>query len=112
MPPPECQTIQNKGIFHGLPTYANDDPDTKDLTAIVTGANGISGYHMVKVLTAAPASRWKKIYCLSRRPPQDYFYDELEGEDVKGRVVHASVDFLESGERVARGLGDGGVGEV
>lgn len=38
------QTICSKGIFHGLPVFPDD---VEGLTAIVTGANGISGTHMV-----------------------------------------------------------------
>lgn len=38
------QLIHSKSIYHGLPVY----PDSQQgLTAIVTGANGISGSHMV-----------------------------------------------------------------
>ena len=32
--------LQDKGIYHNLPTFSKD---IKGLTAIVTGANGISG---------------------------------------------------------------------
>lgn len=46
---------------------------------------------MVKVLSAAP-ERWSKVYCLSRRPPPDYFFDGL-GEGAS-RVEHVSADFL------------------
>ena len=85
---PNALTVQSKGIFHGLPTYPSS---LSNLTAIVTGANGISGYHMVRVLAAAP-ERWSKIYCLSRRPPPKNFYTDLgEGSE---RVEHVSVDFL------------------
>jgi len=84
------QIVHSKGIFHGLPVFP-DSPDLKELTAIVTGANGISGYHMVRVLSAAP-ERWKKIYCLSRRPPPENFFKDL-GEGAS-RVEHVSVDFL------------------
>lgn len=97
---PQYQTVENKGIYHGLPTYSKD---VKDLVAIVTGANGISGYHMVKVLAAAP-ERWKKIYCLSRRPPQDYFFNDLG--DGASRVEHVAVDFLSDGATIARSLQD------
>lgn len=34
--------LQQKGIYHNLPTFSKD---IKGLTAIVTGANGISGFH-------------------------------------------------------------------
>lgn len=37
-------TLQSKSIYHGLPVFPQE---TKGLTAIVTGANGMSGDHMV-----------------------------------------------------------------
>lgn len=40
----EVQHVQSKGIYHGLLVF----PDhVQGLTAIVTGANGMSGDHMV-----------------------------------------------------------------
>lgn len=96
----KSQLVHSHGIFHGLPTYSNDAEHT-NLTAIVTGANGISGYHMVKVLAAAP-ERWKKIYCLSRRPPPDYFFSEL-GEGAN-RVEHVSSDFLAEPSEIGKSL--------
>ncbi len=92
--------VQSKGIFHGLPVYPNTSEFT-NLTAIVTGANGISGYHMVKVLAASP-ERWSKIYCLSRRPPPDYFFDDL-GEGAS-RVEHIEADFLSDSSDVGKNL--------
>lgn len=92
------QQVQSKGIYHGLPVYSDD---VKDLVALVTGANGISGYHMVKVLAAAP-QRWKKIYCLSRRPPPDYFFTDLG--DGASRVEHVSVDFLSDPQNIGKKL--------
>lgn len=59
-------TVQNKGIFHSLPTFAKHDG--KKYTAIVTGANGISGSHIVDVLDESP-ERWETIYAMSRRAP-------------------------------------------
>lgn len=41
------QRIYSKGIYHGLPDLSHA-PDS--LTAVVTGANGISGVHMVSPL--------------------------------------------------------------
>ena len=78
------QTIISKGIFHGLPTFPNHEG--KELRVIVTGANGISGSAMVKVLSEAP-ERWDKIYALSRRPPTG---------KLPSNVEHIAVDFLES----------------
>ncbi len=82
--------IQSNGIFHGLPTFP-DTPERRNLTALVTGATGLSGYHMVKALAAAP-QRWRKIYCLSSRPPPSNFFDDLG--DGAQRVEHIAVDFL------------------
>ncbi|OAL40697.1 hypothetical protein AYO20_00433 [Fonsecaea nubica] len=78
------QTVVSKGIFHGLPTFP--EYEGKRLRIIVTGANGISGSAMTKVLSEAP-ERWEKIYALSRRPPSGH---------TPPRVEHIAVDFLES----------------
>ncbi len=94
------QVVVSKDIYHGLPTYP-ETPELTGLTAIITGANGISGYHMLKVLAAAP-TRWKKIYCLSRRPPPDYFFSDL-GEGAS-RVEHVCADFLSKPEEIASNL--------
>ena len=94
------QVVVSRGIYHGLPTYP-ETPELTGLTAIITGANGISGYHMLKVLAAAP-KRWNKIYCLSRRPPPDYFFSDLG--DGAGRVEHISADFLAEPGEIAKSL--------
>lgn len=94
------QQVQSKGYLHGLPVYP-DSSELKGLTAIVTGANGISGYHMVKVLAASP-ERWSKVYCLSRRPPPDYFFRELG--DGAARVEHVEVDFLSKPAEIGKSL--------
>lgn len=57
--------LQTKGIFRNLPTF---DPEIKGLTAIVTGANGISGFHTMRVLLESP-NRWKKVWAASRYIP-------------------------------------------
>ena len=95
----QTQIVQSLGIFHGLSTYPQS-PATTDLTAIVTGANGMGGHHMLKVLLNAPW-RWKKIYCLSRKPPQDR--QGITSGD-KARVEHVAVDFLSSAEDVGEVL--------
>ncbi len=89
------QIVVSKGIFHGLPTFP--DHEAKKLRIIVTGANGISGSAMVKVLSEAP-ERWEKIYALSRRPPPGKLPPHVE---------HIAVDFLESSpEQIAQVLKD------
>jgi hypothetical protein len=50
--------LQNKGIYKNLPSFSSD---IKGLTAIVTGANGISGFHTMRVLLESP-ERWKKVW--------------------------------------------------
>jgi hypothetical protein len=64
--PRTTQTVWSEGIYHGLPTFP--DHDSKKYTAIVTGANGISGSEIVGVLSESP-ERWETIYALSRKPP-------------------------------------------
>lgn len=96
----DIQVVRSKGIYHGLPVYEGTEIDNAGLTALVAGANGISGYHMVKVLSAAPAGRWKRIYCLSRRSPPEYFFEEL-GKEGPARVTHVAVDFLDEPGEIA-----------
>jgi nucleoside-diphosphate-sugar epimerase len=84
------QQIQSVGIYHGLPVYP---PEQSGLTAIITGANGISGYYMYRVL-AQDSKRWKKIYCLSRRPP-------LIPGGLPDHVEHIPLDFLKKPKEIA-----------
>lgn len=87
------QTIFSNGIYHGLPdlSYAPNG-----MTAVVTGANGISGAHMIRVLAENP-DRWSKIYALSRRPPSGNWPKTVE---------HIPLDFLSSPEDIAKVLKD------
>lgn len=94
------QTVETRGALMGLPAFPSRPPFT-GLTALVTGANGMSGYHMVKVLAASP-ERWTRIYCLSRRPPPANFFDDLGNG--ASRVKHISVDFLSEPTHIANQL--------
>ena len=92
------QQVQTRGIYHALPVF----PDSqKGLTAIITGANGISGYYMLKVLAQAP-ERWTKIYCLSRRPPA------IKG-GLPSNAEHVALDFLKSPQEIAEVLKEHGI---
>lgn len=91
--------VQTKGIFHSLPTFSSD---IKDLTAIVTGANGISGFHTMRVLLESP-QRWKKVWAASRRPPPKEMMDLLPAEH-RSRVEHVACDFLSKPEEIAQQL--------
>lgn len=92
--------VYSEGSLHGLPSFP-DESKLTNLTALVTGANGISGYHLVRVLAANP-KRWSQIFCLSRRPPPDNFFEDL-GEGAK-RVKHIAVDFLSEPAQIAERL--------
>lgn len=90
------QQVQTRGIYHGLPVY----PDSQQgLTAIITGANGISGHYMLRVLSQSPR-RWTKIYCLSRRPP----YISSDTVPKSANVEHVAVDFLQTPDEIAAAL--------
>lgn len=75
------QQIYSDGIFHGLPIFPNHAG--KKYTAIVTGANGISGSEIVDVLAATP-DRWATVWAMSRRPPKSEH----------GHVKSIAADFL------------------
>jgi hypothetical protein len=90
-------TVTSKGIFHGLPTFP--EHDGKQYTAIVTGANGISGSHILSALAETP-SRWTKIYALSRKVPS---------KAVIPHVTYLAVDFLDEPEKIAKILTDNGI---
>lgn len=92
------QTVISKGIFHALPTFPSHEG--KQYTAIVTGANGISGAHIVSALAESPA-RWKKIYALSRKIPSKAVQVD--------HVTYIAVDFLEEPEKIAEVLKEEGV---
>lgn len=95
----ERYPVHHKGIYHNLPTF---DPSITGLTAIVTGANGISGFHTLRVLLESP-ERWSKVYALSRRPPPAEMMGLLS-ESQRSRVQHVAADFLEDPAKLAETL--------
>lgn len=92
------RVVQSKGIYHGLPVYPSS---LKGLTAIITGANGISGNYMLRVLAQDP-ERWSKIYCLSRRPP-------AIPNGLPKNAEHIALDFLKEPNEIAKVLKEKGV---
>jgi hypothetical protein len=80
-------SITTKDVCYGVPTYPNI-PDGQ--TAIVAGANGVSGQYMLKLLADNP-KRWKKVYALSRRPPVGIDAPNIE---------HIALDFLSGVENI------------
>lgn len=83
------QTTYSEGIFHGLPTFP--DHDGKRYSAIVTGANGISGSEIVNALSASP-ERWETVYAVSRRPPPS----------ANPSIKPIAADFTDSPETLAK----------
>jgi hypothetical protein len=89
----KSQTVVSKGIFHGLPTFPHADGNK--YSAIVTGANGITGAHVVRVLAENP-ERWETVYALSRKRPAT--------PSTASNVKHIELDFLAPAEVVAEQL--------
>lgn len=89
------EVVTTKGIFHGLPTFPLS---LTGLSAVVVGATGISGQHMLHVLAQSP-KRWSKIYALSRSSPH---IPECMAE----RITHVPVDLLKDPEEIAAVLKD------
>ncbi len=83
-----ASSLVNKGIYHNLPTFPQHDG--KKYTAIVTGANGITGSAIVDVLALSP-QRWSTIYAMSRKP----------SSHKNPNVKNISADFLTSPESLA-----------
>ncbi|TKA78924.1 hypothetical protein B0A55_03926 [Friedmanniomyces simplex] len=81
-------SIHSNGIYHGLPDLSHAP---NGLTAVVTGSNGISGSHLLRVLSQNP-TRWSKIYALSRRPPSGSWPSHIE---------HIALDLTGSSEHIA-----------
>ncbi|KAF2770451.1 hypothetical protein EJ03DRAFT_373791 [Teratosphaeria nubilosa] len=100
----EALPLHNNGIFHSLPTFSSN---IKGLTAIVTGANGISGFHTMRVLLESP-ERWNKVWAASRRPPPEEMM-ALLSSDQRARVEHVACDFLTKPEDIAHALNEKGV---
>ena len=100
----EALPLHNNGIFKNLPTFS---PEIQGLTAIVTGANGISGFFTMRVLLEDP-HRWHKVWTLSRSPPPKEMMNLLRPEQ-RDRVEHIPVDFLGKPEDIADALKAKGV---
>lgn len=88
--------VQSKGIYHGMPVY----PDSiQGLSALVVGANGISGQYLMSALTENP-ERWSTVYAMSRSKPSASF-----GPTVK----YLLCDLLDGPEAIARVLKENNV---
>jgi hypothetical protein len=75
-------------------------PAENGLSSTVFGASGISGTACLKALLSTPASEYKSILAISRRPPAV--------QDPDNRIQHVNVDLTGSVEDIAQGLKDAG----
>ena len=103
----EGRPLQTKGIFRNLPTF---DPSIQGKTALVTGANGISGFHTMRVLLESP-ERWTKVWAASRRPPPPEMM-ELLPKEARSRVEQVACDFLTEPEEIAKKFKEKGVQNI
>ena len=89
----------DNGVYHSLPQFP---ADVTGLQAIITGANGISGFGTLRCLLEHP-ERWSKIYLISRRelPPELL---KLLPSDAKSYIQHISIDLQTDSEDIAKKL--------
>lgn len=91
--------LRQCGIYRNLPTF---DPAIRGLSALVCGANGISGFNTIRALLDSP-DRWAAIYTVSRSPlsPEQL---SLIPAPLRERIKHVPVDFNGPPEDVSRDL--------
>lgn len=89
--PAASNTVENRGIYYGLPVYP---PSVKRYKALVFGSNGISGNYMLRALSQAP-ERWEQVTAVSRRP-------QTGSSSEYGRnVTHIQIDLLQDPKHTA-----------
>lgn len=91
--------LRDNGIYRNLPQF---DPSLSNLTAVITGANGISGFGLLRALLDSP-TRWSKIYTISRKPvPLEML--RLVDQSLLGRIQHVPCDFLSDSTSIAEAM--------
>ncbi|KAF4980522.1 hypothetical protein FZEAL_3457 [Fusarium zealandicum] len=96
--------LRQVGIYRNLPTF---DPAVKNLTAIICGAGGISGFNTLRALLDSP-ERWASIYTLSRSGLSKEQLDLIPPE-LRSRIKHVPTNMSSSPEEIAKSLTDNGV---
>ncbi|GKT43481.1 short chain dehydrogenase sirQ [Colletotrichum spaethianum] len=96
--------LRQVGIHRNLPTF---NESITGLTAIITGANGISGFNTMRALLDSP-QRWQTIYGLSRRPPPESMMALLSHE-ARSRIKIVTCDFLDGPALIAKSMKLAGV---
>ncbi|WYZ35757.1 hypothetical protein EsH8_X_000404 [Colletotrichum jinshuiense] len=97
-------SLRRIGIYRNLPTF---DESVTGLTAIITGANGISGFNTLRALLDSP-QRWRTIYALSRSPPPEDMMAMLSPE-ARSRIEIVTCDFLSDPASIAKSMKQAGV---
>ncbi|KAK5170520.1 uncharacterized protein LTR77_005108 [Saxophila tyrrhenica] len=100
----ELYPLRRSGIYCNLPSF---DPSLKNLSAIVVGATGISGFNTIRALLDVPG-RWSTIYAISRSPFGDEMLSLFSPEQ-RACIKHVSVDLTGSGKGIGASLKDAGV---
>ncbi|KAF2171853.1 hypothetical protein M409DRAFT_18086 [Zasmidium cellare ATCC 36951] len=103
----EQYPLRQSGIYRNLPNF---DTSIKDLTAIIVGATGISGFNTLRCLLDSP-QRWKTIYALSRKPPTEEMWSLMTPEQ-QARVQHVPIDLSKSADETSTTLEQAGVRSV
>ncbi|KAH3949948.1 hypothetical protein HBI56_022400 [Parastagonospora nodorum] len=98
------QPLRQSGIYRNLPSW---DSSVQNLTAVVCGATGISGFHAIRALLDTP-DRWSKVYALSRSPLSKEMLAFFTEQQL-GRLEHVSIDLSSSADQIAKAFKDAGV---
>lgn len=96
--------LRQCGIYHNLPDF---DPSLEGLSAVICGANGISGFATLRALLDAP-KRWSRIYTLSRSSLSEEQMS-LIPSDLHSHIKQISIDLSTSGQDIAQVLRDANV---
>ncbi|CAG9955304.1 unnamed protein product [Clonostachys rosea f. rosea IK726] len=96
--------LRQCGIYRNLPNF---DPSIRNLNAIITGSNGISGFATLRALLDAP-ERWSTIYSLSR---SGLSAEQLAliPESLRSHIKEVSVDLTRPSQEIVDTLQKAGV---
>ncbi|GAP92498.1 putative NAD dependent epimerase dehydratase [Rosellinia necatrix] len=96
--------LRQCGIYRNIPDF---DPSIKDLSAVICGANGISGFATLRALLDAP-ERWRRIYTLSRSPLSAEQMSLIPPER-HSHIKQVRIDLSSPGEEIAKALREANV---
>lgn len=100
----ENYPLRHSGIYRNLPNF---DPSLKGLNALICGANGISGFNVLRSLLDSP-DRWSSIWTVSRRPLSDQQLSIIN-PGLHSHIKQIQVDLNSPGSEIAQALRESGV---